>query len=242
MKCNLFTLIELLVVIAIIAILAALLLPALGQARNRARDIRCTGNLKEIGGLMALYIADNNDVVPAINCNLSASAYGKWQDMLMRIYQPNTAIKEGCCMDGSGASRNHKAIFRCPYVTEPFDTSKYISNYGLNSRSNNSNKAIGFASGYTSSNLYHVTVKLGNIRHPATRAAIFDIDRYGSSPGPGAQNRSQMVESSGTGIAVWRHMGNRGANLMLADMHLEAMRFDDIPASYNDEFWGTRIQ
>mgnify|MGYP000599968927 CR=1 FL=1 len=134
LRSSYFTLIELLVVIAIIAILASLLLPALRSARNKARDINCASNLKQIGTYLTLYLNDFEGFFPPATqwSPIPGSRdWDGWQDLLYRQYIKPGSGSGGYSWDGV-YNRPRRGVFTCPAQESNSETKHYALNYTLN--------------------------------------------------------------------------------------------------------------
>jgi prepilin-type N-terminal cleavage/methylation domain-containing protein/prepilin-type processing-associated H-X9-DG protein len=85
-----FTLMELLTVISVIAIIAALLFPAVNSALNKAKDIECTSNMRQIHTAIYLYAGDHDQIFPMLTVPTWEHQYE--QLALLRSYIPNEDV------------------------------------------------------------------------------------------------------------------------------------------------------
>ena len=125
-----FTLIELLVVIAIIVILAAILLPALKSAKERAVGTQCLSKLDQIGQAYQQYAADFDNYKPqAMNTNAIGYFYaqlGGTNTDHTRRYLPNAFLA------GDDSAKRAKGFWACSAVRIPADSQFPRSTYGMN--------------------------------------------------------------------------------------------------------------
>jgi prepilin-type N-terminal cleavage/methylation domain-containing protein/prepilin-type processing-associated H-X9-DG protein len=118
-----FTLIELLVVVAIISILAAMLLPALRQAKEASRTTRCLSNLHQLGVVTHLYLEDNQQTFMPWSAPWGAS-YINWADVLVWYYPPLDPMAFGA----NASSRERiKNVFHCPTISQTLNIFNFNS-------------------------------------------------------------------------------------------------------------------
>jgi prepilin-type N-terminal cleavage/methylation domain-containing protein/prepilin-type processing-associated H-X9-DG protein len=235
-----FTLIELLVVIAIIAILAALLLPALAQAKQRANRIACASNVRQWGLALTLYLDDNDEVFPLAKiANGTSGAPGgydedtpHWSDLAAfhaagqgdSVWYNALPRYVGAkplwqCAADPGSFVNAKSIFTCPTAaSQPPEFNlldRIVFNYGMNYKGTTGLTGVAYGVDFRATTILHPSafVFLSDVRAHSTETPF-----YGSKP-------AKEVGCSHCWVAQMSSRHSAGANLNFADGHVAYFKY-----------------
>lgn len=200
-----FTLIELLIVISIIAILAAMLLPALNKAREKAYSVQCINHMRQYGSILMSYTNDNDGVIIPV----ALSGMGLFTDILN-----NNKYFNALSYHDSDVKRQPK-IISCPSQKSKIGTETSIyskvgsasQHYGLNYKISPILNAAGLAAGGT-------CFKISMFKQTSTGAWMFDSNYYAIN----SASAVRPADGSGSSGFVPRH--NNAINILFLDGHV----------------------
>jgi prepilin-type N-terminal cleavage/methylation domain-containing protein len=243
MKIKLFTLIELLVVIAIIAILAAMLLPALQQARERGMTSACINNMKTLGNVINFYADDNNGWWPGYWSNKGVRNQGR--NCFFYSNQPANANDKS----DTGSIAPYLGVNQSGYIFSYYELGatktrcKYacpkLPSVGLVREGTTMLSRVGIAmtgdGGSDDKFMFNNKMKSNLLRRPSTWCPIAEAENaapsstlrfnYESIPGGPPVERA---------IAFRHGLGaNGGASLIFGDFHVENRKKSQIKGYWN---------
>jgi prepilin-type N-terminal cleavage/methylation domain-containing protein/prepilin-type processing-associated H-X9-DG protein len=223
-----FTLIELLVVIAIIAILAAILLPVLDQAKQKAWQVSCLNNHKQLVLAWSIYKNDNNGSLviddPVTGATLAGTNYPSWVygNMAVPTDATNTALIQ---MSLLYADVNNVGVYHCPVDRADQDPANHDRSYSMQPQlalyENGSPAAV--------DPNYLPMYSEGQIRQTSPAATIVFLDESPASINDGFFALDVTATQWATDLPAYWH--SHGDNFSFADGHAEHWHWQDARTS-----------
>ncbi len=205
-----FTLVELLVVIAIIAILAAMLLPSLQKAKDRANSISCVGNLRQVGICMNSYVSDSKEYFMIGEANVASQGYSSWANCL--------AIN-GYLAKVGGLEKARTRFVCCPSDQGNVGSSMDMGVYGYNYCFIGGTYFGGVHGGSWGNKS---SAKLPQIAHHSATILILDSDIFAGNDVGRGFHLVNPHRSANYYIPGIRH--SLGGNIVMVDGHVENYR------------------